>query len=304
MDQETALRATHPASRTREGRSPGITNAMTVDVEDYFQVSAFADQVERDDWSGLPCRVEGNTERVLQLFADGGVSATFFVLGWVAERYPALIKRIVGEGHELASHGYSHFRIHEQAPAAFREDVRRTKGLLEEVSGRPVLGYRAASFSLNEKTIWAAQILAEEGYRYSSSVYPIHHDLYGMPAAPRFAFRHDDGGRLLEIPISTLRLMGRNLPCGGGGYFRLLPYSLTTWAIRRVNRQERQPCVFYFHPWEIDPEQPRMPRSSLKTKVRHYTNLSRMESRLRAVLSDFSWDRLDRIHLPALEAAA
>ena len=300
MDHETALRAADPDLQTRDGQSAAITNAMTVDVEDYFQVSAFAGQIDRGDWQGMTCRVEANTERVLQLFNDTGVSATFFVLGWVAERYPALIRRIVQQGHELASHGYEHFRIHEQEPGPFREDVRRTKRLLEDVGGSPVVGYRAASFSLNEKTLWAVEILAGEGYRYSSSIYPIRHDLYGMPAAPRFPFRHQGESRLIELPISTVRLMGRNLPCGGGGYFRLLPYALSRWAIRRVNRKEQRPCVFYFHPWEIDPEQPRMAESSLKTRVRHYTNLAQMETRLRAILSEFAWDRLDRTHLPAL----
>ena len=284
--------------------SRAITNAMTVDVEDYFQVSAFSDQVDRGDWQSLPCRVERNTERVLQLFADKGVSATFFVLGWVAERYPGLIERIVREGHEIASHGFAHYRIHEQQPESFRDDVRRTKGLLEDTAGCAVTGYRAASFSLNERTLWAVEILAEEGYRYSSSVYPIRHDLYGMPKAPRFPFKHEGDGQLLEIPISTLRVLGRNLPCGGGGYFRLLPYRFSRWAIRRVNERERQPCVFYFHPWEIDAEQPRIVNSSLKTKVRHYTNLDRMEARLAAVLTEFSWDRMDRVHLPETVQAA
>ena len=280
-----------------------ITNAMTVDVEDYFQVSAFADRIERDDWQSLPCRVEGNTDRVLQLFADKGVSATFFVLGWVAERYPALIKRIADQGHEVASHGYAHFRIHEQTAEVFREDVRRAKGLLEDTAAAPVTGYRAASFSLNAETLWAVDILAEQGYRYSSSVYPIRHDLYGMPDAPRFPFIHQGDSGLLEIPISTLRVMGRNLPCGGGGYFRLLPYGLMRGAMRKVNRREGRSCVFYFHPWEIDPGQPRVERVSLKTRVRHYTNLRRMKARLAAVLEDFSWDRLDRIHLPAADSA-
>ena len=292
MDRETALR-----SANAESQSGSITNAMTVDVEDYFQVSAFADQVRRDDWQGLPCRVERNTEHVLQLFADKGVSATFFILGWVAERYPALVREIARQGHEVASHGYAHFRIHEQAPESFREDVRRTKRLLEDTAGLSVSGYRAASFSLNEKTLWAVDILAEEGYRYSSSVYPIRHDLYGMPDAPRFAFRHAGESGLLEIPISTVRLMGRNLPCGGGGYFRLLPYGLSSRALRSLNEREGRACVFYFHPWEIDPDQPRMANISLKTRVRHYCNLKLMESRLRTILSDFSWGRLDHIHL-------
>ena len=303
MDHETALKAATSEPRSSGGGDSMISNAMTVDVEDYFQVSAFADRIDRDDWQALPCRVERNTERVLQLFADKGVSASFFILGWVAERYPALVRRISEQGHEVASHGYAHFRIHEQSAAVFRDDVRRAKALLEDTAGTPVVGYRAASFSLNAKTLWAVDILAEEGHRYSSSVYPIRHDLYGMPEAPRFAFRHKGDSGLLEIPISTLRAMGRNWPCGGGGYFRLLPYGLTRRAMRSVNGKEGRPCVFYFHPWEVDPRQPRVERVSLKTKVRHYTNLNRMESRLGAVLEDFAWDRLDRIHLSAIEGA-
>lgn len=273
-----------------------ITNAMTVDVEDYFQVSAFADRVDRTDWAGISCRVERNTEAVLQIFSDKGISATFFTLGWVAERYPMLIRRIVESGHELASHGFAHFRIYEQKPEQFRDDVKRTKCLLEDTGGQEIVGYRAASFSLNSDTLWAADILAEEGYRYSSSVYPIHHDHYGMPEAPRFPFRHESGGRLLELPISTVRVLGHNLPCGGGGYFRLLPYELFRLALRRVNTKDREPCIFYFHPWEIDAEQPRIDNLPLKTRFRHYTNLARMERRLRALLSDFSWGRLDHVH--------
>ena len=281
-----------------------ITNAMTVDVEDYFQVSAFADRINRNDWPSMPCRVEQNTERVLEIFSDAGVSGTFFTLGWVAERYPRLIRRIVDGGHELASHGFSHYRISDQSPEQFRADVRRTKRLLEDVGGQEVVGYRAASFSLSERTLWAPEILAEEGYRYSSSVYPIHHDHYGMPKAPRFSFRHDGPRALLELPITTIKVMGQNLPCGGGGYFRLLPYTLFYWALKRVNGHDGQACIFYFHPWEIDHDQPRMPDLPFKTRFRHYTNLDRMESRLRSLLDDFSWGRLDRIHDSSLAAAA
>ena len=273
-------------------------NAMTVDVEDYFQVSAFADTVDRADWDQYPCRVERNMDTILELFAERNVQATFFTLGWVAKRYPSVIRRIIDSGHELASHGFAHVRVHEQAPDEFREDVRDTKHLLEELSGAAVNGYRAASFSIGEQTPWAFEILAEEGYAYSSSIYPIHHDLYGSPDAPRFAYRPAGGGGLIVVPVSTITAFGHNVPCGGGGYFRLLPYAVSRWAMRRVNRRDGRPCVFYFHPWEVDPGQPRFGGIPLKTRIRHYTNLGRMERRLRAVLADFAWDRMDRVFLP------
>ncbi len=274
-----------------------IVNAMTVDVEDYVHVSAFANHIDRRDWDDFPSRVEKNTDAVIDLFANHGVKGTFFVLGWVAERYPGLVRRIVDGGHELASHGYDHVRVGEQTPEVFRQDIRRTKRLLEDTGGAPVSGYRAASFSLGKSTLWAFDILADEGYAYSSSIYPIHHDLYGMPDAPRFAFAPDQAPRLLEIPITTTPVWGRNLPCGGGGYFRLLPYPFSRWAMRRVNREDRQPCVFYFHPWEIDPDQPRQTQASARARFRHYTNLGRMKARLGRVLQDFAWDRMDRLFL-------
>lgn len=272
-----------------------IVNAMSVDVEDYFQVQAFADRISRDDWPNLECRVERNTERVLQLFADNDCKATFFTLGWVAERYPALVRRIVDGGHELASHGFAHFRADSQTPAEFLADVSRTRALLEDIGGVKVAGYRAASFSIGAGNLWALDVLAEAGYRYSSSVYPIRHDLYGMPNAPRFAFRPNGETGILECPVSTVTVLGRNLPCGGGGYFRLLPYEFSRWLMRRVNAEDRKPCIFYFHPWEIDPAQPRQTGISLKTRLRHYTNLGRMEGRVRRVLRDFSWGRMDRV---------
>lgn len=275
---------------------PRLRNAMTVDVEDFFQVQAFANKISRADWSDFRPRVERNTERVLELFADYGVKATFFTLGWVAERFPGLVKRIVAEGHELASHGYAHYQVHEQTPAEFRADVRRTKVLLEDRSQAAISGYRAASFSIGTQTLWALDILAEEGYRYSSSIYPIIHDLYGMPMAPRFCHRPRPS-ELIEIPPTTVRVMGRNFPCGGGGYFRLLPYGATRHALRYVNRHDRQPCVFYFHPWEIDPEQPRVASASLKSRARHYVNLASTEAKLRCLLKDFSWGRMDEIFL-------
>jgi polysaccharide deacetylase family protein (PEP-CTERM system associated) len=268
---------------------------MTVDVEDYFQVQAFAGTIDRADWDHLPCRVERNTDAVLALFAEHNVRATFFTLGWVAERYPALIGRIVAAGHELASHGLAHHRADSQSPEQFRADVRRTKKILEDCGGAPVKGYRAASFSIGRSNLWAFEVLAEEGYAYSSSVYPVRHDLYGMPEAPRFPFRPIDGQRFREFPITTARFSGRNLPCGGGGYFRLLPYAISRYAIGKVHREDSRPVVFYFHPWEIDPGQPRRSDAPLKSRLRHYTNLGRMESKLRRLLQHFSWDRLDAV---------
>ena len=277
-------------------------NAMSVDVEDYFQVSAFEPYITRDRWEQLPRRVERNTNRILDLFAGIEIKATFFMLGWVAERHPSLVRRIVAEGHELASHGYSHIRVTQQTPAEFQEDVTRTKIMLEELGGVAVLGYRAASYSIGASNLWALAELEQAGYRYSSSIYPIHHDLYGMPDAPRFAFRPANAPGLLEVPITTVTLFGKTLPCGGGGFFRLWPYALSRWALRRVNRLDRQPGIFYFHPWEIDPDQPRQPGINFKTRLRHYLNLSRMERRLQALLGDFRWDRMDRVFLSAGEA--
>jgi polysaccharide deacetylase family protein (PEP-CTERM system associated) len=286
------------AARGRSGAAaaPGLpVNAMTVDVEDYFQVSAFAGSIDRADWDAFPCRVERNTDRVLGIFADAGVRATFFTLGWVAERYPELVRRIVEGGHELASHGYAHHRVTDQTPAQFAADVGRTRALLEDIGGVPVIGYRAASFSIDATTPWAHRVLAEAGYRYSSSVYPVRHDHYGMPDAPRFAYQPADGQGIREIPITTVALGGRNLPCGGGGYFRLLPFPLFRWSIGRVNRREGESAIFYFHPWEVDPDQPRQKDLGVKTRFRHYVNLARMESRLCRLLTTFRWDRMDRV---------
>ncbi len=279
------------------GAASAIVNAMSVDVEEHFQVSAFAGAVSRDDWETLDSRVERNTERVLALFAAAGAKATFFTLGWVAERHPALVRSIVAEGHELASHGYAHFRATDQAPEAFRADVRRTKAILEDTGGVAVGGYRAASFSIGATNLWALEVLAEEGYAYSSSIYPVKHDHYGMPEAPRHAHRPRGANGVLEVPISTLRLAGRNLPCGGGGYFRLAPYPAYRWALRRLNEGDRLPAIFYFHPWEIDPDQPRPRGLPAKTRFRHYVNLGRMETRLAALLAEFAWDRVDRVFL-------
>ena len=276
---------------------PEIANALTVDVEDYFQVSALAPHIARADWERIPCRVERNVETILSLFAESGARATFFTLGWIAERYPGLVRRIVAEGHELASHGYGHLRIHEQAPAEFAQDIGRAKSLLEDLSGAEVKGYRAPSFSIGSRTLWAFERIAQAGYRYSSSVYPVRHDLYGMPDAPRFAYR--PRADLLEIPVTTATVLNRNLPAGGGGYFRLLPYAVSRALLRRVNRVDARPGIFYFHPWEIDPAQPRVPGTSLKTRFRHYVNLRRTEPRLRRLLREFRWRRMDEIFLGA-----
>ncbi len=275
-------------------RASRPVNAMTVDVEDYFQVSAFAAAVSRDSWDGRECRVERNVDSILALFEAAGVRATFFTLGWVAERYPQTVRAIVSAGHELASHGYAHIRATDQDASEFRADVERTRKLLEDLSGQAVAGYRATSYSIVRSNLWALDVLAQAGYRYSSSIYPINHDLYGIPDAPRFAFRfrHSD---LIEIPVTTCEVGSWRMPCGGGGYFRLLPYRLARWAIRRVNRIDRQPAIFYFHPWEIDPEQPRIIAAGLKSRFRHYLNLRRMRPRLERLLRDFQWDRIDRV---------
>lgn len=275
----------------------GLTNAMSVDVEDYFQVQALAGLFDRTAWPAQECRVERNVERILAMLSESRQKATFFTLGWIAERYQPMIRRIVSEGHELASHGMAHFRADSQSPDEFRNDVTQTKRLLEDIGGVPVTGYRAASFSIGAKNLWAHKVLAEAGYRYSSSIYPIRHDLYGMPDAPRFAFQPEGLGGFVEIPVTTVRMFGHNLPCGGGGYFRLLPYSVSRWQMRQVNQADRQPCNFYFHPWEIDPEQPRQTRISFRTRFRHYTNLDRMQARVRRLLADFAWDRMDRVFL-------
>lgn len=271
-------------------------NAMTIDVEDYFQVSAFEQRIGRDAWGEWPMRVEASTRRAMALFADAGVKSTFFTLGWVAEKCPSLVRDIVAEGHELASHGFAHHRANSQTPPVFREDIRRTKQLLEDTAGVAVRGYRAASYSIDSGNLWAFDELAEAGYEYSSSVYPIAHDHYGMPEAPRFAFRVRSCG-LLEIPVTTVAWGGRNWPCGGGGYFRLLPYGVFRAGLRRVNRNDRQPGLFYFHPWELDPDQPRVPGVSAKTRFRHYVNLAKMQPRLAQLLDDFRWDRMDRVFL-------
>jgi polysaccharide deacetylase family protein (PEP-CTERM system associated) len=286
-----------PAARPQPAPGERIRNAMTCDVEDYFQVSAFAPYIDRGSWAQRECRVEANIERILALFERHRVHATFFTLGWIAERYPAMVKRIVAAGHELASHGYGHLRASDQSREEFSNDIRSSKALLEDLGGQAVLGYRAPSFSIGAANLWALDALKEAGYRYSSSIYPIAHDHYGMPEAPRFAFYPHGPDGLLEVPITTAVLMGRKLPAGGGGYFRLLPYALSRWMMERVNREDREPTLFYFHPWELDPGQPRPEGLGAKARFRHYINIDRMERRLEALARDFAWDRMDRIFL-------
>lgn len=275
--------------------APAIRNALTIDVEDYFQVSAFAPYIARDQWDARSCRVERNVERILHMLDEHDTKATFFTLGWIAERYPHLVQRIVAGGHEMASHGYGHQRVSDLCEADFFTDIDSAKKLLEDISGQAIKGYRAPSFSIGEGNLWAFDCLERAGYRYSSSIYPIRHDHYGMPDAPRFA--HQVRAGLLEVPVTTARLFNRNWPASGGGYFRLMPYALSRRLLRHVNQVDRQPAIFYFHPWEIDAGQPRIAGISTKTHFRHYLNLHRTEGRLRRLLADFGWGRMDDIFL-------
>ena len=270
-----------------------ITNALTIDVEDYFQVSAFAGHIAKSEWNTRECRIESNINCILEMLAYHHTKATFFTLGWIAERFPQLVRQIVNEGHELASHGYGHERASEQTEKAFFADINLAKVILEELSGSCVNGYRAPSFSIGTGNLWAFDCLAKAGYRYSSSVYPIRHDHYGMPHSPRFAYQVRPG--LMEFPITTLRVLNRNFPSSGGGYFRLLPYALSRWMLNQVNEKDREPCIFYFHPWEMDIGQPPIVGIGHKTRFRHYVNITRMESRLNLLLGDFKWDRMDRV---------
>lgn len=270
-----------------------MRNALTVDVEDYFQVSALAPYISRDQWDQIPCRVERNVDDILELFDAFSARATFFTLGWVAERFPGMVKRIHEAGHEVASHGYGHHRATDLTPEEFRQDVRISKGLLEDIIGKAVAGYRAPSFSIGAGNQWAFDCLHAAGYQYSSSVYPIRHDHYGMPDAPRFAYQPREG--LTEFPVTTFRAFEANFPAGGGGYFRFLPYAVSRWAIDKVNRQDAQPSIFYFHPWEIDADQPRVPGVDAKTRFRHYVNLRRTRGRLRRLLTDFRWAPMNEV---------
>ena len=275
---------------------PGkIVNGLSVDVEDWFQVGAFENTLKREDWDGLELRVGDNVARVLDLFDEAGVKATFFTLGWIAERNKAAMRAIVERGHELASHGYDHTRVFTFTRQQFSDDLAKSRAILEDAGGCAITGYRAPSFSIDARNAWAHEVLAEHGYSYSSSVAPVVHDHYGWPDAPRFAFNPVAGSDLVEIPVTTAVLANRRLAAGGGGFFRVLPYGFSRWAIRQVNREEGRPAIFYFHPWEIDPEQPRVAEAPLRSRLRHYTNLSRMAGKLGDLLEDFSWGRMDEI---------
>ena len=264
-----------------------ITNALTVDVEDYFHVSAFADSIDRKDWDSIPLRVVDNTQRLLQLFADNRVKATFFVLGWVAEREPGLVRDIAAQGHEVACHGYSHELVYNQSPEVFRQETIRSKSLLEDIIQAPVYGYRAASYSITDRSLWAIDVLCEAGFTYDSSIFPIRHDRYGIPGSPEYPYRLDspNGQALTEFPLSTANILGYRLPVAGGGYFRLYPYKVTKYGLSQINRKG-QPFIFYMHPWEIDPSQPRVAARWL-SRFRHYNNLNKFESRLQSLMNDF-----------------
>lgn len=269
-------------------------NALSVDVEDWFQVGAFENVISRDSWDTRECRVERNTDALLAMFDDAGIKATFFTLGWVAERYPALIRRIADAGHELGNHGQNHDRVFNFTPEQFATDLERSRKTIEDAGGVAVKGYRAPSFSINPNTPWAHEIMAEQGYAYSSSINPIAHDHYGWANAPRFAFHPIAGSDFVEIPVTTAMVGSRRIGAGGGGFFRMLPYAYSRWAVRQVNAETR-PGIIYFHPWEIDPGQPRVANAPFKSKLRHYTQLDAMAGKLKRLMSDFQWDRLDRI---------
>jgi polysaccharide deacetylase family protein (PEP-CTERM system associated) len=272
-----------------------VVNALSIDVEDYFHVSAFAPVIARSQWDVLECRVERNVDLILALLADANATATFFALGWIAERYPAMIRRIAAAGHELASHGFAHERARDQSRDRFLADIKLAKAIIEDVAGVEVRGYRAPSFSIDRGNAWAYDAMLEAGYRYSSSIYPIRHDHYGIPDAPRFV--HEAAPGLLEVPIATVRVLDRNWPAGGGGYFRLLPYAWSRWSLARINGTDRRPAMFYFHPWELDATQPRVHDAPAKSRFRHYVNLHRMTPRLSRLLHDFAWSRADSVFL-------
>lgn len=273
----------------------GIVNGLSVDVEDWFQVGAFENVIARGEWDSIKTRVEDNVYRVIDLFAEADVSATFFTLGWVAGRHPNMIRRIVDAGHEVASHGYDHARVFTFTRREFAEDIRKARAIIEDCAGVAVTGYRAPSFSIDHRTPWAFAELAEQGYAYSSSVAPIVHDHYGWPEAPRFAFRPLPWSSMIEIPVTTAILGGRRVAAGGGGFFRVLPYGFSRWAIRQVNRRDQRPAVFYFHPWEVDPDQPRVDHAPLRSRFRHYTGLAKMAGKLRELVHEFRWGRMDLV---------
>ena len=273
--------------------SERVVNGLSVDVEDWFQVGAFENVIDRRNWDGLSDRIEANCAAILDMFAAAEVKATFFTLGWVAQRHGPLMRRIVEAGHELASHGWDHERVFRLDAASFKADLERSRKVLEDAAGVQITGYRAPSFSIDQRTPWAYMVLAEQGFAYSSSVAPISHDHYGWPEAPRFAFKPLPWSDLIEVPVTTAHFAGRRLAAGGGGFFRVLPYGFSRWAIRQVNTRDQRPAVFYFHPWEIDPEQPRVSGAALRSRLRHYTNLGAMAAKLEQLVREFEWGRMD-----------
>ena len=285
--------------------SSQIVNALSIDVEDYYHASALSGAIDRSSWDSVESRVEKNTHILLDHFASRDIHATFFVLGWVAERNPALVRSIADAGHEIGSHGYSHRLVYEQTPAEFREETVMSKQLLEDISGQPVTGYRAASFSITPKSEWAVDILLDAGFEYDSSLYPISHDLYGDRKAPRFPYVRGGSGAatFIELPLATTQILGVRVPVGGGGYFRLYPYWFLRWSLSRINHAEREPFVFYLHPWEIDVDQPRLPVRGF-SRFRHYNNLHKSQQRLERLLDDFKFDTCQNLLRSRQEAQA
>lgn len=296
------LRASDSPALEHRQNAKRIVNAITIDVEEYFQVQAFAGVIRQSDWQGLESRVERTMEMLLDCLAAANVACTMFTLGWVAERKPELVRRFVAAGHEVASHGFAHENLGLLTPARFRIDIRRAKELLEDIGGVAVRGYRAPTFSVNEHTRWAYAVLEEEGYHYSSSVYPVRHDLYGSPNSPRLPYR-PEGVKLWELPMTTVPLLGQNVPCSGGGYFRLVPYPLFRRGIETFNRTTNAPGIFYTHPWEFDPDQPRVSKLPPLARFRHYCNLKETKGRFERLLTDFGWDRMDRVYAETLQRA-
>ena len=295
-----SMQDARPESFATAGKADALLNAMSVDIEDWFQVGAFETVIDRADWDQLQHRVERNSEAVLELFDEAGIKATFFTLGWVAERYPALMQKIAAAGHEIANHGYDHARVFTLTPDQFRDDLDRSRKILQDTSGQKVVGYRAPSFSIDQRTPWAHEILAEQGYAYSSSVAPINHDHYGWAGSPRFAWKPVEQSGFIELPVTTVKLGNRVFAAGGGGFFRLLPYLLYERSIRKMHNDDGRGAIFYFHPWEIDPGQPRVGNAPIKSKLRHYTNLRHMRAKLLRAGQDFKWGRVDE--LATLEA--
>nr|WP_246255352.1 XrtA system polysaccharide deacetylase [Parasphingorhabdus flavimaris] len=295
-----SMQDARPESFATAGKADALLNAMSVDIEDWFQVGAFETVIDRADWDQLEHRVERNSEAVLELFDEAGIKATFFTLGWVAERYPALMQKVAAAGHEIANHGYDHARVFTLTPDQFRDDLDRSRKILQDTSGQKVVGYRAPSFSIDQRTPWAHEILAEQGYAYSSSVAPINHDHYGWAGSPRFAWKPVEQSGFIELPVTTVKLGNRVFAAGGGGFFRLLPYPLYERSIRKMHNDDGRGAIFYFHPWEIDPGQPRVGDAPIKSKLRHYTNLRLMRAKLLRAGQDFKWGRVDE--LAALEA--